>query len=376
LALIIGGGSSLGLLALSSYAIVSLPEDTSKKMYVFLTLFSIAFGVTTLSYLFFREISQRLKRLGPHQKTVNEFVAAIKRYTSEYGSVQDIRKDIAIRDPGPIIVISIAARDLLNYERDTGSLISDVYQEALNFSPEKSFLVVLADPTSESIRARNKLLNGRYLEYYAIPYLRVMFKCREQKQAGAQVGRIRLFRWDQEPDYRVIASRDRMILQRYGPATHGADDLPVVLHRVNFSSELEKKIRDRCATRATNDGAGCAMLETSVASTLGTAISSATVYQYPPCVLADPGVWNQQEKVLQKEPLSIFSYFLDSFHKTITDCEEETFLTEWNYERLEQFATYCGVPRKDLLGMRNPKVLASAICHAVGLGKEFNRLNV
>lgn len=81
-------------------------------------------------------------------------MAAIKRYTSEYGSVQDIRKDIAIRDPGPIIVISIAARDLLNYERDTGNLISDVYQEALNFSPEKSFLVVLADPTSESIRAR------------------------------------------------------------------------------------------------------------------------------------------------------------------------------------------------------------------------------
>ena len=37
-------------------------------MYVFLTLFSIAFGVTILSYLFFREISQRLKRLGPHQK--------------------------------------------------------------------------------------------------------------------------------------------------------------------------------------------------------------------------------------------------------------------------------------------------------------------
>jgi len=108
-----------------------------------------------------------------------------------------------------------------------------------------------------------------------------------------------------------------MILQRYGRATHGADDLPVVLHRVNFSPELEKKIRDRCATRATNDGAGCGMLETSVANTLGTAISPATVYQYPPCVLADPGVWNQHEKVLQKEPLSIFSYFFDSFHKTL-----------------------------------------------------------
>ena len=80
----------LGLIVLSNFGFIFLPQDPTKKTYVVLTAFSISTVVTVLSYIWFREIARRLRRVDPHYKTVNEFVFAIKRYTDEHGSAEKI----------------------------------------------------------------------------------------------------------------------------------------------------------------------------------------------------------------------------------------------------------------------------------------------
>ena len=201
---------------------------------------------------------------------------------------------------------------MLSYDKITNALVSDIYSEAWKSSPEKSFLVALADPTCEDILQRNDRLNRRYLECYAIPYLRLMLKCQMEKQGGTRQPRLRLFKWKGEPDYRVLASRNRMIIQRYGRATHGTNNIPIVLHRVNFSAKLEEKLSHHCGELGTDRPDPGALVE-GEAQHRGSVGHSSSEYNFQACALADPDIWNWQEKMLAKESLSIFSYFLDCF---------------------------------------------------------------
>lgn len=372
-AFLMGCAFYLGLIVLSNFGFIFLPQDPAKKTYVVLTAFSISIVVTVLSYIWFREIARRLRRVDPHYKTVNEFVFAIKRYTDKHGSAEKIRRDIAIRDPGPIIVLSIAARDLLTYDKITNALVSDIYSEAWQSSPEKSFLVVLADPTCEDILQRNNRLNRRYLECYAIPYLRLMLKCQMEKQGGTPQRRLRLFKWKGEPDYRVVASRNRMIIQRYGRATHGTNDIPIVLHRVNFSATLEEKLSHHCGGLGMDRPDPGALVggETQHRGSVG---HSSGEYNFQSCALTNSDIWNRQEKILAKESLSIFSYFLDSFSQALDPTMEEKFLTDWDYEKLRGFAKCCGVPDKAIHGLRNSAALAEEICKVVGLQESYRKI--
>lgn len=301
---------------------------------------AVPFLITWGTFVFSRELYRAAKSLDPGRKTVKEFIRAFDSYKDDFKgkSISQIRREIGERDPGPVLIISVAATDLLCPDYD-------LFAEAWKKDPTKTFKLLLSDPVSTNTRQRDKRLNGRYLQYYAIPYLRLLFKWYEDKVRGSN--RISLHRWTGNPDYRVVLSRDRMVMQRYGRFQHGFQDIHVILHRVHFSHVLENGfISSRCWESLNNQ-----------------------------CALLTMDLWDADKKGLKPDSNSIFSQFADNLEHLINNAPHEEFITTWGNERLCRFARYCGLSRKISAELQNwPKELAEAICKHLDLNGEFERV--
>jgi len=164
-------------------------------------------------------------------KTRSEIMEALD---SEYldKSNRELRAKIITEDSGPFIIIPATGADLLTDPKKESDSKHDLFSRVWEGKDKsKTFRILLTDPTCELIRDRNKHLNGRYLQYYVIPYLKMLLRSQHESK-------IELFRWN-ELTHRLVMSQERVVIQRYAEAKHGWKDDAVVLHRVFTKKDIE-----------------------------------------------------------------------------------------------------------------------------------------
>lgn len=196
-----------------------------------LAILGLPFAVTWTSFYIFRTIKRaEKKKFDPHVKTVDEFVEYLNQ-DIRGKSIDTVRQDIIISDDGPIDIVAAGAItiDRLNkhYTDHVDGCLESIFEEAWRKNDTRHFHLFIGDPTSDAIIERAKTLNGRYIEYYALPYLKLLLKLRQEEKSRA-TPRITLKRL-KHPEYRVVASGHRMLFQRYGIFTYGGQDHPVFL---------------------------------------------------------------------------------------------------------------------------------------------------
>ncbi|MCI0560302.1 MAG: hypothetical protein MN733_17590 [Nitrososphaera sp.] len=348
-------GLGIGWIVLELIQAINLVESMPDP---FKTLFSGRVGeiiimgvpwvITIGTFGFSQKIIEKTRERDPHRRTIREFVTCFDKYREQMGcnNVAEMRRQIAEHDPGPVLIISVAATDLLKVSRGPkGDDRYDLFAKAWDLDPQKQFKLLLADPTAQATFERNKRLNGKFLEYYAVPYLRLMFKSYEDKKAG--LNRISFRRWNDLPDYRVVMSRDRLIMQRYGYFSHGFEDTPVILHRVHLSSALENRILSiKCWESLNNE-----------------------------CAFENSELWDKVSMSLRMENHSVFKQFADNFERLFATCCEEEFIVDWPLDRLRTLSRYCGLTKKQIrqAGSLSQK-LAQVICRYLELETELLRV--
>ncbi len=87
----------------------------------------------------------------------------------------------AVTDGGPIRVCTINGIEMIDPS------LAEIAQPATLDSvwvddSEKEFRWLLADPSSTYIKQRDRRLNGRYIEYYLVRFLLMMFRLQRERK--------------------------------------------------------------------------------------------------------------------------------------------------------------------------------------------------
>lgn len=183
-------------------------------------------------------IRKRVEQARPANKKFFDITYVLKSYADPTATPYEHRMDIVKSDTGPIRIISAAGSELRPHQKYGHQ---DLLQLAWESCPDTEFCILLCHPCSEALYSRDRRVNGRFCEYYLVPFFRVFFEVERLRDNGQHNITLKTYR--SEPDYRMIISRDRISLQRYGRFSHGWEDPPIIIHRVHYGAEIETLIR-------------------------------------------------------------------------------------------------------------------------------------
>ena len=254
--------------------------------------------------------------------------------TSSGGDARKIRHDVVEKDAGPLCIISVSAQDLTK-QRSDNPLDCSLYDCATNETKTPIYLL-LADPTSDAVIHRNRRLNGRYMEYYASPVIRALllyqYIC---GQISDSIVEIRLY--STEPAYRIVATKDNVVLQRYGKWSHGIDDDAICFARSIHCKQLEPIY---------------SMLELGSFNPNSPEISG----------VIDPGTGE-----FMPADNTVYAHYIDTFRRYWGRETRSPFLVDWEMSKLQRLGLLCGVKQK-IINSTTPQPIAAAICDRLNLG--------
>ena len=302
--------------------------------------------LTWLFYVFFSRLNEARQLRMPGNRVRDEIIYMVEQNAEIYENSGEQRSNIAIEDPGPIQVISATGSDLL---RATGTF-DNAFEAAWNEDPQKKFRLLLGDPAHPALRARDRRLNGRYLEYYVIPYFRMHLIWKTDQLAGHN--RIEMNSLAKELNFRAVQSKDRMILQKYSKYQHGYKDNYIILNRVNIASDIEN-VLSKIQPYLFNEGDNSTNLgNVNQRSEFNDLLSG----QLP----------LQSNTIYGRLTILLNEQFREN---------NETFITEWESTRLLRLAKYCGISKKIQETCRDNNFrLAHNIFDRLGLQEQFEEL--
>lgn len=339
-------GFVIGVILWGSHVVLQPAQATTLRQYLYNSLgFTATVGPVTLviwlTYIMFRRWERNVEQQTPFQMVTQQIERVIRRYSGGAAAIT-LRRTVAVEDPGPVYVVSAAAHDF-SCSEDAGAGSETVFETAWKQDSNKRFQVLLTDPCCVLIRKRNARLNDRHIQYYIMPYLKILFLWESENISGNK--RMQL-RFHDELDYRCVLSRNRLVLQRYAYFRHGWKDSPILLHRVHFTGKLESELRQlkRCDL-----------------------VSNA-------CALEG---WEtvDQSRIFVREHKSIFEYYRKTVESKFKLAPPEKFLDEWDINRLRNLARFCHINPKlvNPVGSDNAG-LAELICDELGLSGKYKSL--
>ncbi len=311
---------------------------------------------TAFSFLGFviAQARTRIEQASPTNRISAEILAAVNKYAPSRKSPKECRLDVALNDSGPISIISATARDLLQVNTNSNQ---DVFQAAWESDPTKRFRLLLANPCSKCLLARDRRLNGRICEFYINPYIRMLAVL--EKHTKSHPGQIEIRYYDSEPEYRMLLSAERLVLQRYGRFSHGWQDPPIVLHSVLFATAVKSALR----SASPDPMEQCEHIEKCAFSSFKSALATE--------LDNDP---SKSQYGFDGDRQSIFDYYRTLFERNWQSAADrvECCFIDWPTERLQVLAKHCHVDKKTVRNSHwKSDSLRDAILHRLGLFEEF-----
>lgn len=345
------------LLTIGLSAIVTLGlrlyigEGGQHPWQMYLAIAWILFLLIFIPHTIWVGYSEGIKELPSEKLLEGQILRIVHNWRGKVSDAHVHAARIAVEDAG---IIRIMATNFVWLTRPLKAISDD--KPVLDFAwtkqghGDKKLNWLVANPLNKDVRARNRRLNGRFIEYYAKPFLRVLLRWQEENKGSK---RIDLKIIDGMPSYRMLMSDNRVVVQMYPWVKHGRDEAPYVLFRVLRAYELHDKLKswlDASQTEKEID-----------AATLGASLQDGLTQWLDECVT-------------EADKYNIYGRFRRAFDISFHSAKPAKPIDTWDAGELAEFAKSCGVPKNRLAQVSgDSRQIADVLCAKLGLETELNK---
>lgn len=214
---------------------------------------------------------------------------------------------------------------------------------------------LLGNPCCSSLRRRAFWLNGRFKEYYASRFLEVVLTCymdTYRRKLEKKDPRVEIKVIDELPEYRMVMSDSRVLIQVYARRSDGRKDDPILAHRVLHAHRLNEKLLPEIVDACKCFREGLASGGKKTLKSIGPVFHDKIIDTVE---LADRLGHTDTQNL-------IYMHYYRKFKKKWDQAPVVAFIDDWPEEWLRLWAKCCGTNYDS-----DHRICAEDICKSLGL---------